>query len=273
MRTSRFFLTLLATAALAQTAAAQRSSDDWLENCRRNRGQQRAVFCEVRETRIPARGSLHVDARQNGGVIVRAHEGRDVIVRARVQAQGRTDHAARALAEGIRVRTDGTIRADGPSTSGRGEGWAVGYEILVPARTDLDVETHNGPISVDRVSGDIELSAHNGPITLRELSGQVRARAHNGPITVRLAGRRWSGQGLDAATVNGPVTVEMPRGYAAHLETSTVHGPIRVPGAIRPARQEGRRPRTGGSVNADLNGGGPTIRVVTTNGPVRVEEI
>ena len=276
MRTSRFsyILPLLAAATLAQPAAAQRSSEEWVESCRHRGGNNnRAAFCEVRETRIPARGSLRVDGAQNGGVTVRAHEGRDIIVRARVQSWARTDAAARAQAGAIRVSTDGTIRATGPSTSGRpGQGWGVGYEILVPARTNLDVQTHNGPIAVERLSGTINVRAHNGPIDLRALSGNVRARAQNGPLTVQLSGQRWSGEGLDAETVNGPVTLEMPRGYAAHLEGSTVHGPIRAPAGIRPSREGRRRWSPGGRISTDINGGGPTIRVVTTNGPLEIEQ-
>jgi hypothetical protein len=276
MRTSRFFLSLFAVAALAQTAAAQRSGAEWAEQCRRShRGNgNRAVHCEVRDTRIPARGSLRVDGAQNGGVTVRAHEGREILVQARVQTTAGSDAAAREMAGRIRVSTDGTIRATGPETSGRNQGWAVSYEILVPARTNLNVETHNGPITVNGLTGEIDLRAVNGPINLTQLAGDVEARTQNGPINVTLAGRRWSGEGLDAETVNGPITVHMPRGYAAHLESGTVHGPIRAPGNIRPARREGQsRWAPGGRISTDLNGGGPTIRVVTTNGPVNIREM
>lgn len=274
MRTSRFFVLSLAAAALAAPAFAQNDSGRWVENCRRyNGGDDRQVHCEVRESRIPARGALRVNAGQNGGVAVRAWDGRDVLVRARVQTTARTAADARALAQGVRVSTDGTIRSTGPETSGRNRGWAVSYEILVPARTNLDVETHNGPISVERLSGDMELRAVNGPITLTELAGDVEARTQNGPITVTLGGRRWNGGGLDAETVNGPITLQMPRGYAAHLESGTVHGPINAPRGIRPARQEGRRWSPGGRISTDINGGGPTVRVVTTNGPVNIREM
>ena len=276
MRTSRFFfLSIFAAATVAQTAAAQQSGQEWVEQCRRNyrNGNNRQVHCEVRESRIAVRGSLRIDGAQNGGVSVRTHQGRDIVVQARVQTSARSADAAREMAQAIRVNTDGTIRATGPETSGRNQGWAVSYEILVPARTNLDVETHNGPISVDRVTGEIDVRAHNGPISLNELAGDVRARAQNGPISVTLAGRRWSGEGLDAETVNGPVSVRMPRGYAAHLESGTVHGPLSVPGNIRPARSEGRRWGPGGRISTDLNGGGPTIRVVTTNGPVNIREM
>lgn len=286
MRTSRFFfLSLFAAAGVPQAAAAQgpesgpqygqQTGQEWLQQCRRNhRGNNRQVHCELRESRIPARGSLRIDGAQNGGVSVRSHQGRDIVVQARVQTSARSADGARALAERIRVSTDGAIRATGPEeTRSRDQHWAVSYEILVPARTNLDVETHNGPIAVDRVTGEMDLRAHNGPIALRELAGDVRARAQNGPISVTLAGRRWSGEGLDAETVNGPVSVRMPRGYAAHLESGTVHGPINVPGNIRPARSEGRRWGPGGRISTDINGGGPTIRVVTTNGPVSIREM
>ncbi|HEX2210475.1 MAG TPA: hypothetical protein VHG93_22540 [Longimicrobium sp.] len=273
MRTSRLFFLSLALATVAGPAAAQENSDRWVERCRRNhQGENRRVHCEVRETRIPARGALRVDAGQNGGVSVRAWDGRDVLVRARVQTHARTEEDARELARGIRVNTSGTISSSGPESSGRNRGWAVSYEILVPARTNLDAETHNGPISVHGLSGDIEVRAVNGPISLNELAGDVQARAQNGPITVNLSGRRWNGEGLDAETVNGPITVRMPRGYAAHLESGTVHGPINAPRGIRPERRNGNRWAPGGRINTDINGGGPTIRVVTTNGPVNIQE-
>jgi DUF4097 and DUF4098 domain-containing protein YvlB len=261
---------------LATPALAQRSADEWVEQCRRNYHQNdnRVTHCEVRETRIAARGSLTIDAGQNGGVSVRTHEGRDVVVQARVQAWAGSDERARSTAQQIRVNTGGTISASGPEM-GNNSGWAVNYEILVPARTNLDVRTHNGPINVERVSGTMNLRAHNGPLNLSELSGNVTARTQNGPVNVRLAGRRWTGERLDAETVNGPVSVRLPDGYAAHLEVRTVHGPMRVPSGIRvesdhrPGRH-GRR--TGGTINTDINGGGPTIRAVTTNGPISIQE-
>ena len=276
MRISRFFFLLALAAA---PTVAQESSNDWVERCRRNNwgsdnGNRRQVHCEVRESRIPARGTLRVDAGQNGGVAVRAWDGRDVVVRARIQTNARTEAEAREMARGIRVSTDGTIRSAGPDVSGRGRGWSVGYEILVPARTSLDVQTQNGPISVERLTGNVQLRAHNGPITLEAMAGDVNARAQNGPISVTLSGRRWSGEGLDVETVNGPVTLRMPRGYAAHLESGTVNGPISAPQGMRPPRREGGRGyHPGGRISTDINGGGPTIRVVTTNGPVNIQEM
>ena len=67
-------------------------------------------------------------------------------------------------------------------------------------------------------------------------------------------------------TVNGPVTLEVPADYSAKLETGTVHGPIDVDFPLTVTLGSGRMRR----FNATLGSGGPTVRVVTTNGPSAV---
>ena len=128
----------------------------------------------------------------------------------------------------------------------------------------LDLRTSNGPIAVNGVTGEIRLEAHNGPIALRGVGGSVHGRADNGPITVALEGDRWNGEGLDVETRNGPVTLTIPEGYNARLETGTVNGPMNID---IPVTVQGRFPR---QFTTDLGRGGAPVRVVTTNGPVTV---
>jgi hypothetical protein len=271
MRTLRLLnaLPLLAAIALtARPAAAQDWDDagtDWVRRCERwNGGDDREQVCEERVVRIAAPRTLEVDGRQNGGVSVRAWDGSGVEIRERIQAWAPTRDEARGVAREIRVHTDGgRIYADGPD-AGRRRGYSVSYVIMVPRRTDLRLDTHNGPVSVNGVSGRMELSAVNGPVSLHEVGGDGRARVQNGPLTVALAGQRWSGAGLDAETTNGPVTLSLPRGYAARLTTGTVHGPMEI---NIPVTVQGRFPR---QFTTDIGGGGPPVRVVTTNGPVEV---
>jgi hypothetical protein len=271
MRSSALSLSILAALALAAPARAQNSPAE----CRTWHGDERAHVCEVRETRMPARGTLSVDAGPNGAVTVRSYEGSEVVVRARVEGVAASDQAARELVRGVRVNAEGTRVASTGPRAARDSWWSVSYEIMVPSRTSLDAQTSNGPISVDGLSGTLRLRATNGPLTLARVSGDVNARTTNGPVTVTLAGPRWTGGRLDVETTNGPMNVRIPRGFAAHVEASTTHGPLRVPAALRPARGDDDRrgwdsPRP---INADLNGGGPTIRAVTTNGPLTITEI
>jgi hypothetical protein len=272
MRTLRLLalaLPVLAAPLFASPSAAQDRDDrDWVAQCYRNHGSdRRAIFCEEREVSLPATSRLSVDGRQNGGVSVRAWDGNGIQVRERIQTWSGTRDDARELAARIRVHTaGGEIYADGPASHDR-DGYSVSYEILVPRRTDLSVETVNGPIAVNGVSGRIQLSAQNGPLALRDLAGDVHARAQNGPLSVSLSGTRWSGEGLDAETTNGPVTLSVPEGYRATLTTGTVNGPMNLD---IPVTVHGRFPR---QFTTELGGGGTAIRVGTTNGPVVVRQL
>lgn len=252
---------------LTSGAAAQDSSSDWLRRCRddRNWGSPRTErHCEVRESRLSARPRLSVDGGENGGVTVTGWNEGGILVRARVQANARSSEEARALAQQVRVQTEGgEVRATGPERR-EGRSWSVSYEVFVPRRTGLDLETTNGGIGVERVSGEMRLQARNGPVSLRGVGGNVHARTSNGPLRVVLEGSSWAGQGLDAETRNGPVTLEVPNGYSASLETGTVNGPMNFD---IPVRVQGRISRR---IQTELGRGGAPIRIVTTNGPVTV---
>ena len=186
---------------------------------------------------------------------------------ARGPAWAATASEAREIAQQVRVSTDGTLRASGPAMRGR-SGWAVSWQLRVPRRTSLQVETQNGPISVADVSGRMQLSAQNGPLSLTRIGGDVHGRTVNGPLSVTLAGSRWSGEGLDVATTNGPLVLRVPRGYSAELEAGTVNGPMSVD-LGRTVSGRGRHSRR---LHTTLGDGGPPVRAVTTNGPVSIRE-
>jgi hypothetical protein len=240
--------------------------EDWVARCRRgNHAGERAQHCEERESRHSARATVSVDAGQNGGVSVEGWSEPGIRVRARVQAWAPTESEAREIARQVRVDTEGTLTASGPEHGSR-RGWAVSWQIFVPRRTGLELETHNGPISVENVTGRMQLQAQNGPVSLRGVGGDVRARTQNGPVNVTLSGARWDGQGLDVETTNGPVTLSLPRSYSAELETGTVNGPMDL-GLEQPIPVRGNISRR---IRTTLGSGGPRIRAVTTNGPVRL---
>lgn len=259
---------MLALALLAPVApaTAQRivDDDDWISRCEDYSWRSdRARHCESREYSIRSlSGPLIVDGRENGGITVIGWDRDSVSVIARIQANADHEDDARALAKQVTVSvSSGRISADGPS-SRRRQSWAVSYEIRVPRRTDLDLRTHNGGIGVREVSGNIDMEAHNGPITVRSAGGRVRGRTTNGPLRAELSGARWEGAGLDLQTTNGPVVLEIPERYAAELQAGTTNGPMRVDFPITVQGRIGRR------IETTLNGGGPLIRAITTNGPL-----
>ena len=240
------------------------SSETWAERCRGWGSDDRARFCEVREETIPARGgTITVDGGQNGGIEVTGWDRNEIRVRAKIQVQAEDEEEARDLAKEIRIETGSVIRAEGPP-SRRRAGWSVSFEVTVPRRSDLSLETHNGGIQIAGVEGRMDFSALNGGIHLSEVGGDVRGSTTNGGLHIELAGDRWSGTGLDVSTTNGGITLALPRDYSARLETGTVNGgmdfefPITIQGSLRKR------------ITTTLGSGGPMVRAVTTNGGVRV---
>lgn len=254
-------LALLAPAALAAQERERRSDAEW---CRDGSDDDRRTACEVRELTLDARALLRVDSRANGGVRIEGHDGRDIRVRARVRAHAANEGAAREMVDAVRIADDDVLRAEGPRIRGGREGWSVSYEIMVPRRTDLEVEATNGGIGVSGVSGRMQLQTTNGGVQLADVAGDVRARTTNGGVTARLSGSRWEGTGLDVRATNGGVRLMLPAGYGAALEAGTVNGGLHVD---FPMTVQGR---IGREVRAEIGGGGPPIRAYTTNGGVRV---
>jgi hypothetical protein len=252
----------------------RRDSDDtWLARCDRDNRSRYGRYgddyraCDVRVETLESRArSLRIDPGQNGGVHVVGWD-RDVIeVHSRIQAQARSQRDADDGVRDVTISTrGGEIRTN--TSSERGRSISVSFVVYAPRRTDLEIETVNGPIGVDDVVGRMTLAARNGPISLNAAGGDIRARAQNGPLTVALEGSRWEGEGLDAETVNGPVHLSVPRDYNADLETGTENGPAYV-GFPLTVNVQGRLNRR---LRATLGNGGPRVRVVTTNGPLTLD--
>lgn len=239
------------------------SSDNWTNG-------DKVGFKELREMTIPASGSLAVDGGKNGGIKVKGSERSDILVRACVQTWGVSEEAARAVASGIRISTAGTVKADAADD----QNWGVSYEVHVPRNTDLNLKAHNGGISISSVEGRLQFETLNGGVGLMDVAGDVRGRTTNGGVRVSLTGSSWKGAGLDVATTNGGVHLMLAENYAANFETGTVNGGFRsdIP-ALNVTQEDVKGPvrhNRATRLNLALNGGGPPIRVITTNGGVNI---
>lgn len=267
MRINPLLLTLLLAGPLTAQERETRA-ERFVRSCDRYYGDRdRENFCEVREftLKAPTR-SLFVDGRENGGVTFYGWDKNEVLVKALVSASADTRSEAQALAKEIKIETDGDrVRADGPFNR-RYSSWGVSYEVWVPRKTSLEADTHNGGVAVEGVEGRMDLRAVNGGVTLREVSGDVRAHTTNGGVTAYLDGTTWRGTGLDLQTTNGAVSLDIPRGYNAELETGTVNGGMNIDFPVTVQGFIGRR------ITTKLGSGGPRVRATTTNGSVRIRE-
>jgi len=181
--------------------------------------------CEIREQTLAMSGApIAIDGRQNGGIAVKGWDQNQVLVRARVQTGAPTAAEAAELGRQIKIELSGAkIYASGPENR-KNYYWDVSYEVFVPRRAELSLETHNGGISISDVNGKIEFTALNGGVVLRKLGGAVRGSTTNGGLVVELTGDRWDGETLDVRPTNGGVVLSMPENYSANLQTGTVNG-------------------------------------------------
>ena len=235
--------------------------------CRNSNDRDDDYFqhCEVRESTLPA-GPLNVDAGQNGGVQVEAWDRNDIRVRAIVRGSARDEARAKNIASQVQIQSGGgRVNATGPDLERR-EWWSVSYRINVPRKNDLDLSATNGGITIVGVSGNLRFDTTNGGVRLQDVGGRVNGETRNGGLDVRLGGSRWDGDGLDVQTSNGGVTLAIPDGYNAELETRTVNGGLRID---FPVTVQGELSSRRG-ITTTLGSGGPPVRVRTTNGGVKI---
>ncbi len=226
---------------------------------------------DLRESTIPASGQLTVDAGRNGGIQVIGSERNEIVVRACVQAWGQTEAAAKAAASAVRISTSGVIKAEGADEKNMG----VSFQILVPRATSVDLSAKNGGISISGTDGNTEFQTVNGGVNLVDLAGSVKGSTTNGGVHVVLAGNTWRGAGLYVTTTNGGVHISMPSNYAAHVETGTVNGGYSSDIPALNITTEDQKGDWGHSrarrIETNINGGGPPIKVITTNGGVHID--
>jgi hypothetical protein len=270
--------TLFCVAAFAQEPAAKAAkatdkggSAEFCSNWNNGSGD-RVGHKEVREFRLPAIGRVEVDGGKNGGVSVRGGDVGEVSVKACVNTWAATDELAREIARNITIETSGTIKAE--NAIDRSD-WGVSFLITVPRNTDLKLTAMNGGIAISGVEGHLEFETKNGGVSLSDNAGDVRGRTTNGGVAIVLSGTGWRGSGLDVATTNGGISIMLPTSYSATIETGTVNG--RFTSDIPDLNITTENLKGGWGANSRerrvvtaLNGGGSPIRVVTTNGSVKI---
>jgi len=222
--------------------------------------------CEIREQTLAlSGGAIAIDGKQNGGVSVKGWDQNQVLVRARVQTGAPNAGEAQELSRQIRIETSGAkIFASGPENR-KDYNWNVSYEVFVPRRADLSLETHNGGIAIADVNGRIDFTALNGGVVLKRVGGTVRGSTTNGGLVIELTGDRWDGDSLDVSTTNGGIILSVPENYSANLQTGTVNGSVNVD---FPVTVQGRINK---QIALNLGSGGAMVKAMTTNGGVHLK--
>ena len=225
----------------------------------------------------------------NGAIRVDSWDKNEVKVQAKKKASGSSREEVEDLLSRTKIRIDPTpnqidIRTELPENGslGTGKNIRVDYRLTVPKSINLELKSVNGGIQVSSISGSVDVRSTNGGIEVSEVQDKVHAEAKNGGIKlVKVRGKvkakttnggidveilEQSREGIHAYTTNGDIKLALPEGFKAHLKANTKNGNIKTD---FPVQVEGRFSK---SAEGDLNGGGPDIRLETTNGSIQVLE-
>ncbi len=221
----------------------------------------------------PAGGTLFVDL-DCGAVHVESHDEARVSVSA--EGEGLLGSEVRFTLS----REDGDVVVDG-DVEGAFSWLACARRVRVRARIPRDwsvdvrtrggrirlrdlggraaAETSGGEIDLRGCAGSALLSSSGGPLWIERVDGDLRAHTSGGPIGVRDVGGE-----VEAVTSGGPIDVKLRAGAGAKLDAETSGGFVRVDA-----------PLTGGTrspwrVVGEIRGGGPSVRLRTSGGWIRV---
>lgn len=222
----------------------------------------------------------------NGGITVKTHAGREVIIEGKSNSR-RNEPATREGLRRIDANNAGlTIEEENNvmTVSTRGFNNAGNLEIQVPAKTNLKLTTVNGgALVVDDVEGEIEVNNTNGNIMLNNVSGSVIAHATNGRLSASLR-NTTPDKPMSFITQNANVDITLPSTAKANLKIRTDNGEAytdfdiqlrpTTPAVAEDNRSTGGRYRlqTDRTTYGTINGGGPDFEIRTLNGNIYIRK-
>jgi len=150
---------------------------------------------------------------------------------------------------------------------------------------DLEVSTSNGSVTLTNTRGSAVIKTSNGSIRTDGVHGHFEAHTSNGSIRAQIFGD-GDGRPIEIHTSNGSIdltlmeqpsadvivtssnsmiTVHAPASLAAQLKAETTNAPVHTDFEVT---IKGSRKKT--RLEGTINGGGPLIRLETSNGTIRL---
>ncbi|MDZ7317027.1 MAG: hypothetical protein ONB24_12980 [candidate division KSB1 bacterium] len=141
----------------------------------------------------------------------------------------------------------------------------VDFYIKVPKDKAVQAETVNGTVNIDGMERRLVMKTVNGSLSAVGCKASVRAETTNGSIYLELS-KLLPSDKVSLGTVNGGITLVIPKTTAADIRISTVNGKVKtdLPLEVVDGWSEGK-------LRGRINGGGAFIEAETVNGNVAVK--
>jgi DUF4097 and DUF4098 domain-containing protein YvlB len=100
------------------------------------------------------------------------------------------------------------------------------YELVVPPGVDVELETVSGDVRVRDLDGEASLESVNGSIEVRGAKKGLSLQTVNGRIDAAVARALPNGSDVSLQSVNGNVTLTLPKDARFEFSASTMNGTI-----------------------------------------------
>lgn len=214
---------------------------------------------------LDAKGHFSLDTFK-GSIHITAWDRPQAEIRARIQADTGWDAVpaddveirADAMSSDVRVKTDyhhqnGTLPL-------------VYYTIQIPRGASLRVKDYKSESDISGIQGDIEFNTYKGTARLDGIQGAFDGETYKGDIRAIFA--RFSGPGR-VETYKGSIDMSLPRSSAFELHAELerrAEFDCDFPRTIHTSRRQSH-------MEGAVNGGGPSLRVESYRGKIRLRSI
>src|SRR5579863_8780332 len=232
----------------------------------------------------PSRPAFVKASMVNGGITVKAYDGKEVIVEARTRNEERERPSGgpkriNVSSTGLSIEEENNEVRIGTESYAR----TIDLTITVPVHTSVKLRAVNdGDITVTGVEGEIDVDDVNGAVTLNNISGSAVAHALNEHVHVTFA-KVNPQKPMAFSSLNGDIDVTFPADLKANVSIRSDRGDVFSDfdvqlnaAAPRQEVEDGRgkggkyRVRIDKTVHGTINGGGPEYQFTNFQGQIYI---
>ena len=222
----------------------------------------------------------------NGGITVKGHDGKEVVVEAHVR--NRENSRNEGGPKRLTISSTGlSVEEENNEVNVNTDSYMhpIDVTVSVPAHTSLKLRAVNdGDIVVTGVDGELDVDDINGAVTLNNVSGSVVAHALNGHVYATLT-RVDPQKAMAFSSLNGDIDVTFPADLKANVSIRSDQGDVfsdfdvqLKATASQPVVEDSRgkggkyRVKIDKTVHGTINGGGPEIQFRNFQGQIYIRK-
>ncbi|HEY6047012.1 MAG TPA: hypothetical protein VIU65_10445 [Pyrinomonadaceae bacterium] len=98
--------------------------------------------------------------------------------------------------------------------------WRVNFKIMVPAMTDIEIDSGVGDIKLAGIEGAMRVNALQSDADLSLTGGFFTAIIQRGAVNVRIPARSWHGSGASLQLAGGTLDISLMPGFSGDIDAN-----------------------------------------------------